>query len=84
MLSLGSLGLGLVWGWLLGHINQRGTKNGAAAGLLLLFAASGLMAWHTSALVGVKQLPWVFCALICAYLSHWIFCRQITKHIDDS
>jgi uncharacterized membrane protein len=74
---LGTVGLGLMWGWLLGLVRERGKKPWAQA--LALGGATVALATGVLLLADWLLLAAFLAAALCAWLTHVLWRRQLRR-----
>lgn len=68
LITLGSVGVGLVWGWLIAGVSGSGRK--PILNVLLLFVATALLLTEVLWLAGWRSVAFVFSAAVIAFLIH--------------
>lgn len=81
ILSLGSVGIGLVWGWLLCQIFRGGSRNRRAINLFALAGATAFLVLQTHLLAGRSAVPWLLAAVVFSLAAHVLFREQLVKRI---
>lgn len=82
MAWLGSAGLGLVWGWLLG--TKSGRRHRPWLTILALLAATGLVAGETWLLVGPQPAPIFLGAVIAGALLQLAWRRALRARLTTT
>ena len=79
---LGSIGIGLVWGWLLVLLVNRPPRRRPILNLLAAAVFTAWLAWLLYVLTAVPPLIAFFLAFILAFSVHYAWLHQLRARVD--